>query len=325
MAIVVVGVVALVVSGTYAFFFVRLAGEVDNLRGLSDAFPLEETRPNALGENSDRAPLSFLVLGVDGGGTGISDLEKIRGKRSDAMILVNISGNREEVTMVSLMRDLWVDIPGRGTDKINAAISIGGVPLAVETVESLLDIRIDHVVLTDFEGLVGLADLVGGVGVDNPKAFGSTHLRGKQFEAGYQVMTGEELLAFTKERFAFIDGDYQRVRNQRLALMGLAKGLIRSVNPLAPWALLPTITAAKEHVVTDRSLSTFSLIGLAFDLRGFDLNTVGSFTLPTLGTGTSPGGQSIVIPNYPGIYDVSEAMKADRLQALASVLKNSER
>jgi LCP family protein required for cell wall assembly len=253
-------------------------------------------------------------LGVDSGGRDIRDFENLRGRRSDAMMLVNISGDRSEVTLVSLMRDLWVDIPGHRTDKLNAAVSLGGVPMAVAAVEQLLDVRVDHVIVSDFDGLIGLTDSFGGVDIVNPQRFRSWHMPGKIFEAGPQRMTGEELLAFTQERFAFRDGDYTRVQNQRLALQALAKALAKSIRPLSPWEVPATIKQVGQFVAIDKGLNLATMVSLALDFNSQDPQ-VATLTLPTLGTGTTPGGQSIVIPDYAGIKQVSEALKEDSIYA----------
>ena len=303
--------------GVYGFSFFSVAREVDELRAIPEAFPVEESRPVPIEpEEGLASPVNVLILGVDAGGTPLRALEDIRGRRSDAMILVNVSGDRQHITMVSLMRDLWVDIPGRGDDKINAALSLGGVPLAVETVESLLDVRIDHVVLSDFDGLISVTDRLGGVEVDNPIAFDSSHIPGKYFETGPQRMSGEELLAFSRERYAFSDGDYTRVANQRLALAALLASLVDSVNPLAPWTIPETVRTFGQFVLTDQTLTADVVTRLGSDVFGFSPDDIGSLTLPTLGTGTSPDGQSIVLPDGPAIYDLSEAIRADGLSHL---------
>ena len=104
-------------------------------------------------------PMNFLLLGSDSRGQD-------RG-RSDVMMLVHSDPDRAKLYLISLPRDLWVPIPGHGTDKINAAYAYGGAPLAVQTVENLLKVRIDNVALTDFTGFFRLIDDLGGVTVFN--------------------------------------------------------------------------------------------------------------------------------------------------------------
>jgi LCP family protein required for cell wall assembly len=308
------GALLIAVVAVYGLSAIRIGQEVEQLTDLTEVFPEESSRPAPL-ENVGAAskPMNILILGVDAGNTPVGNFENIRGRRSDTMIVVNIPGDRSAVTLLSLMRDLWVDIPGHRTDKLNSALSLGGVPMAVAAVEQLLDVRVDHVVMTDFEGLIGVADFFGGVDIANPVGFRSTHMEGKFFEAGQQTMTGEELLAFTRERYAFQDGDYRRVKNQRLALQSLAKTMASRIDPLAPWEIPSQVNKVGQFVAFDTTLTTTTMVRLALDLRSLDKSAIATATLPTRGVGASPGGQSIVLPDYDGIEKVSDAIKSDTL------------
>lgn len=73
--------------------------------------------------------------------------------RSDTLIVLHLSGDRRHAYLISFPRDMYVPIPGRGKNKINAAFAFGGPQLAVRTLEGLLDTRMDHVALIDFDGL----------------------------------------------------------------------------------------------------------------------------------------------------------------------------
>src|SRR5690606_9644788 len=136
---------------------------------ITDAFPAEETRP-AVNDES-KAAVNTLLLGRDTRATREADEDSEdfgtlpNGGRSDTMMLVHIPADRENVFVTSVMRDTWLDIPGVGTAKINRAFASGGVPKAVETLEGLFGVRINHVASVDFEGFKGLTDAVGGVTV----------------------------------------------------------------------------------------------------------------------------------------------------------------
>ena len=94
-------------------------------------------------------------------------------QRSDTMMWVHIPADRKNIFLMSIMRDTWVDIPGHGEAKINAAMAFGGVPLVVQTLEGLFNNRIDHVAIVDFEGFKAITDALGGVEVDVPIPFTS--------------------------------------------------------------------------------------------------------------------------------------------------------
>ena len=101
---------------------------------------------------------------------------------------------------------------------MNAAMALGGIPLVVQTLEGMFGTRLDHVAVIDFEGFKAMTDALGGVNVNVPQAFNTKQF---SFPAGKQQLTGEEALAFVRERKAFSDGDYQRVKNQQLFLKAL--------------------------------------------------------------------------------------------------------
>src|SRR5699024_5579729 len=107
--------------------------------------PAEEERPE------ETEATNILLLGTDaGGGSGEDeDLPRVPGGgRSDTMMLVHIPEDHDSVQVISIPRDLWVEVPGFGMHKVNAGLSLGGEEgplLARATVEELLDTRIDHI------------------------------------------------------------------------------------------------------------------------------------------------------------------------------------
>src|SRR5690625_7217398 len=97
-------------------------------------------------------------------------------------------------------------------------MAYGGVPLMVQTVEGLIDQRIDHVAVVDFNGFQNMTNALGGVEVNNPRAFSYD---GTQFAQGPISLNGEEALTFVRSR-NFSDGDYTRVENQQLFMKSMA-------------------------------------------------------------------------------------------------------
>lgn len=103
--------------------------------------------------------VNVLLLGSDSRG---DEEEQYRqetgeeGERSDAIMLVHIPEDRSGIYVMSIMRDLWVDIPGQGQGRVNSALSAGGLELAVDTVEDMLYTHIDHVVTINFDGFEDL-------------------------------------------------------------------------------------------------------------------------------------------------------------------------
>ena len=117
--------------------------------------------------------------------------------RSDTILVVHLNAKRDKAYIISFPRDMYVNVPGYGKNKINAAFAFGGAPLAVRTLEDLTGVRMDHVVLIDFEGFIRLTEDLRGVTVTNKSAFSS---HGFDYPEGKITIAGEEALWFVRER-----------------------------------------------------------------------------------------------------------------------------
>lgn len=299
---------------------------------IEQAFPAESTRPQpsipgaAVGgtaanpaaagapPSNTRSSLNILVMGSD---RRASSSEKAAAgaasnQRADALMLVHIPADRTKVYSISLMRDLWVGIKDHGHAKINAALAFGGVPLMVHTVESIFGQRVDHVAMIDFEGFVGMTDAVGGVEVDIPAPFVSRHDR-ISFPAGPNTLDGVHALEFVRERYAFADGDYQRVRNQQAFVKALLAKNLSQDTVLNPLTVHNVVSAMSPFVSVDSGLDAATVIRLARELKDVQPEDMVMFTLPTRGTGTTTDGQSIVLPDLAAIDAISAAMATDTL------------
>jgi LCP family protein required for cell wall assembly len=275
-------------------------------------FPAEESRPPAYtGEAA--AAQNILLLGADSWNSVNGSLVDISGQRSDTIMVVHIPADRKSVYVMSVLRDSWVILPGGRPEKVNAALSYGGVPMAVQTIEGLISARIDHVALVDYAGFSGLTDAIGGVEIDNPTAFESS-AADHFYPAGLQHLTGTEVLAFAREWGALPDGDFQRARNQQLVMKSvLVKAMQRDTltDPLKVAVLLGAVT---PYVAVDDGLNLNYLTTLAASLRNIREPNFVFFTAPTKGIGTSPDGQSIVNLDWTKLADVQQAFKTDALQ-----------
>ncbi|TFD01010.1 LytR family transcriptional regulator [Cryobacterium sinapicolor] len=336
-----VALVTIAAVGIYAFTLTRAFDS--GTEKISNAFPDEATRPRAApgatapgaiatdaAATDAPAPVdpsaaldavpagqaqNILLLGSDTRGATGKDLADIRGERSDTMMVVHVPADRKNLFVMSILRDSWVEVPGHGQAKINAALSWGGVPLAVQTVENLLGTRIDHVAVVDFSGFEQVTDALGGVDINNPIGFDSYHLKGRFFDEGLQHLTGAEAIAFARERYAFQDGDFQRVRNQQLIIKSLLSAMMHKsvlADPVRTSGLLETVT---PFLAVDEGFDSAYLTALAWGLREVREPQVTFFTMPTDGTGTSDDGQSIVNVDWAGLAAVREGLQTDTLSA----------
>lgn len=165
---------------------------------------------------------TFLIMGVDTA-DNIDTVGNEGAGRTDVMLLVTISDTSNRATVTSIPRDSYVEVPGHGTHKINAAYPLGGSELSVQTVEQWLDIKIDHYVTVDMAAFRKVIDTLGGVTVTPLATF---ELNGYAFEEGVPVtMDGEMALAYVRERNNS-GGDYGRQERQR-QLMSAVFDLVR--------------------------------------------------------------------------------------------------
>jgi LCP family protein required for cell wall assembly len=308
-ASIVVGVIliAIIGAGVYAS---RLASTFDdNATKIEQAFPEESTRPAPV----ETGAMNILLMGSDSRAdeTTIGDASA-SDQRTDSMMLVHVDADRENVYVMSIMRDLYVPIPGRGDNKINAAFAYGGSPLTVQTVEQLLGVRIDHVAIIDFEGFKGMTTALGGVDVESAQAFRTGDF---SYTEGVNRLEGDAALAFVRERHAFADADFTRVKNQQAFVKGLANTILSRATLTDPGKVSAFVTAMSPYLTVDQGFDVGTIGNLAFSLRNMDSSTMHFFTLPTAGTGTV-GGQSIVNIDQAGLDAVKQGLASDSLDAL---------
>ncbi len=160
--------------------------------------------------------------------------------RSDAMILLSVSSKTKKIHMTSLLRDMYVEIPGHDNNRLNAAYSFGGAELLMETVEENLDITVNRYVVVNFEAFASLVDAVGGVDLEltadeielvngylneynelTNQEFGTNYM--DTAKAGLVHLNGPQALAYTRNRY--IGTDFGRTERQRKVLTEVFKGL----------------------------------------------------------------------------------------------------
>lgn len=294
--------------GVYAL---SLALRFDSAIKIDDVFPDDSLRP-PVAEIEGAAAQNILLLGSDTHGSIGGTLVGAQGTRSDTMMILHIPADRESMQVMSLMRDFWVDIPGHGKAKLNAALAYGGIPLVVQTIEGIIDSRIDHVAIVDFKGFEGITNALGGVTIDNPIAFSATNRDGQHFAKGPIKLDGAQALTFVRERHAFVDGDYQRVRNQQLFIRGVMRATLSRETLTNPVTISNLVSAIAPFIAVDRGLDSRYAIALGFELRDLRVDDVRFFTMPTLGVGRE-GSQSIVKVNWDEVPKIQAAFRNDTL------------
>ncbi|MGN8129632.1 LCP family protein [Paenarthrobacter sp. 22069] len=269
------------------------------------------------------APMNILVIGSDTRDVPAREAAahtaatgEPSDQRADTLMVVHVPADRRSLYLISINRDNWVDIPGFGSAKINAGLQYGGIDLETATVQQLLGITIDHTLMLDFGGFKILVDGLGGIDVNVPIAFQSTIDTQHVFSAGVNHLDGQAALEFSRERHAFTDGDFQRVRDQQIMLRAIlsrlaAGGALNDVN-----AVRSLVDFASCCLTVDRGFDPVQAAMLAYSLRNLDVNAIGTMTLPTAGSGFVAG-QSVLFPDYGGIAAVGAALREGRIADFA--------
>lgn len=210
--------------------------------------------------NIDNAePFSILLAGVDTGDLGRSDQG-----RSDSMMVVTINPKQKKSTIVSLDRDILTKIVGYETnDKLNHAYAFGGVKMSMDTIETLLDIPLDHYVSINMRGLKDLIDAVGGIEVNNKIDF---TLDGIHVPKGKQTLDGEKGLAYARMRYEDPEGDVGRQRRQREVVTKILRKAM-SINGVSNYRKI--LKAVEKNMKTDLTWDDMMDIGTNY-LSAFD-------------------------------------------------------
>jgi polyisoprenyl-teichoic acid--peptidoglycan teichoic acid transferase len=266
--------------------------------------PTEESSARPPKEAQETGTLNYVLLGSDSRDPGNED-----NGRSDTIMVVHLNAKRTKAYIISFPRDMYVNIPGYGRNKINAAFAFGGPQLAVRTLESLTGVRMDHVVLIDFQGFIRLTEDLQGVTVTNKTAF-TAH--GFHYPKGKITIAGDEALWFVRERKLLPGGDLDRAENQRNVIKAIVeKGLSAKVIS-DPATFVTFIGNVAKHLTVDNGLTESEIRRAALSLRltGKDIELLQA---PISGFGTAGDGQSIDVVDTAKMSEMSTALKKDKL------------
>ncbi len=207
---------------------------------------------------------NILLIGADRNKDGSNG-------RSDTMMLVSIDQKNKKLRLVSFMRDLYLDIPTVGYERLNAAYAYGGAALTMQTIENYFRVNVDKYVQTDFENFEKIITKMGGVDVElsQEEADFMNQEKGWDLQAGVQHLNAEEALYFSRIRD--LDSDFGRTGRQRqmiLCILETFKDL--NVTDMAGVVLdyLPYVTT---------NLSNSDILGLAslvVDFSSYEVETM---------------------------------------------------
>ncbi len=169
--------------------------------------------------------------------------------RSDSMILCTFHKQSKKLVMTSFLRDLYVQIPGYQSNRINAAYAFGGMPLLRKTLQENFNLHIDGVVEVDFAQFSGIVDLLGGVEIElrQDEANVINQETGSSLSAGVQLLDGNQALTYSRIRKIDADGDFSRTSRQRKVI----DALLQSYKDIQLSDVVPMLTQLLPMITTD--------------------------------------------------------------------------
>jgi LCP family protein required for cell wall assembly len=232
------------------------------------------------------------------------------GRRADTMMLLHIPRGTGPPTLVSLPRDSYVPIPGRGWNKLNAAYAFGGPKLLARTVEEVTDIRVDHYMEVGFDGFASVVDAVGGVRicVKQPINDPNAALR---LKAGCQMLNSRQALGYVRTRRS-ARGDLDRVERQREFLGALIDKATSPGVLLNPFRNVRLMLSGTDSVAVDDGDHVWHLLRFPFAMRAVSGGGGVATTVPVAGTETAPGAGSVVRWDRQRALALFEALRQDR-------------
>ncbi len=252
-----------------------------------------------------RGPVHVLILGTDERPGEAGPF------RSDTMILARFSPREPRVALLSIPRDLWVNIPGVGENRINAAHFFGGPPLAKETVAATFEVPVHYYVKINFDGFVRIVDALGGIEVDVPEPLVDTNYPTPDYgvttvriDAGLQKMDGEVALVYARSRYS--TSDFDRARRQQQILVAMRAKLTRP----STWPRLPRVArAVVESVETDMPAQEWPVLALiAWRAGAIERYAIGpNEVTPTM----MANGADVLLPDWEAIRRVLAEMQGE--------------
>lgn len=303
--LVILAVLSLMVIGAYAFLQTQL-NKINRVTASETEYTTEDFEEDV--DEEDTIDSSEIDYGT------VEDAETVEGvinimlvgqdtrvagqrARSDTMIILTIDTDNGALKMTSLMRDLYVQIPGYSDNKLNAAYAFGGFDLLDSTIETNFGITIDYNVEVDFTGFQEIIDAIGGVSIKltesevnylsgNSKY--SSKGGGNNFSGltvGYNLLDGEEALAYARIRYVNTEdgsySDFGRTQRQRAVIQAIFNQ-IREEEFTTLWSLYETVA---DDITTD--MNDDEILSLALTAYNLGVDSIEEYRIPEDGSYSS--------------------------------------
>jgi len=284
--------------GIYTIFEYKQGVQIANEGNFKDA---NKNVKSFKGEEVKFGKINVLLLGSDSRGE--------KNARTDSIMVAHYDQNTHQAKLISIMRDSFVDIPGHGRQKINAAYAIGGTELLRQTIQDNFGIDINYYAVVDFKGFEKVVDVIApkGIEVDVPSKM--SYGIGMTLQPGKQVLHGKKLLGYVRFRHDNLS-DFGRVQRQQEVISKL-KDQAYSMTSLLK---LPKIMGVIDPYV-DTNLDTPTLLSLGKDLLTSKSSKIQTMRIPVNGSYTNE--------RYDNIGDVLSIDLAQNKKALDEFLTSN--
>ncbi len=294
------GVVIALILGTAGFYLVVGLQALQSIRRDPGLLPTDDAYQTVPPRES--GPLNFVLMGSDSRNSNDPG-------RSDSLMVAHLDASRSTLYLITVPRDLYVDIPGHGKNKVNAAYAFGGAALTVKTVQQLTDARMDHTILIDFDGFIGLTSDIGGVTVFNE--IPSTNL-GFTWPRGNITISGEEALAYVRQRYDLPRGDFDRAARQRDVVKAIILKLMKPEVMANPATFNAVASKLGHYVRVDTRLTNEAIWALASSLGLHNARDIRQIQVP-ISRDDQINGASVQILNTERMALLKEALATDSL------------
>lgn len=303
--------VVLAASGTAWAFTDYVAGKLN----LVDA-GIDGSHPGPSGA------MNILLVGADRR-EGLSKQEQRElhlghdpGQRTDTVMLMHVSKNHNNISVVSLPRDSYVPIPGHGHGKINSSYSPkaypdGGPSLTVKTVQQATGVHVDHYMEINFLGVLKIVDALGGVQICTPKPM-VDKASGIHLSAGKHMLNGKQSLQYVRTRHTYADQDLGRMQAQQKFLSALLNKAISTGTLTSPSKMTHFLNATLASIRADSGFSASAIRKLASQMSGVTTDDVAFTTVPIANANyTVPGIGSSVLWDQTASNTLFQKIKKD--------------
>lgn len=305
---------SLVISGSLSGVVLLGSGALWALPNYA-ASKIKSVDAGTIGSESKGA-LNILVVGVD----KRDDLTRRQqnqlhlgreaGERTDTMMVLHLSEDHKKVTVVSLPRDTWTEIPGKGPHKINSAYQFGGAKLAVRTVQQATGLRINHYVEVNVLGFIDVVEALGGVTVCTPVAINDPKTK-LVLQPGTRELNGVDALAYARTR-ATARSDLDRIDRQQQVISALLSKALSGGTLTNPAKLTGLVNSTLKTLTVDDALSR-NLLGLAGQLKDVSTDDVSFVTVPLADVNfKTPTGESAVLWDKQAARDLFRRIGSDQ-------------